>query len=1017
MKKFFIYAILLYTIIFKGSIYAQNPRLIGGTQIDISEAPYQVSIIRNGRHDCGGSILNSEWILTACHCVDNNIPLNSISVHAGSTNWKNLNEGQLRSVDQIILNNDFNGNVWHGSDLALLHLSTPLCFNAKVRPIVYATFDITTLSDIAPGVEARLTGWGWDTDGNLHDILEELFLPIMSDNDANGAFGNVLCEDIQINDPIDETQIAFNGAPIESSLGSGDSGGPATIDINGNKVLIGVCSWGQCHPDRQFFPSVYADVRALSNFIGANITIPECKGYCVNVEGNEIWDATNIFELYESFDISGNLTINNATIHMVPGGKINILSGGSLLLNNSTITGCNDNFWDGIAIKNIAYNDPSPSLTLNNGSKIEKAYDAIKLENVSNPPSFVFTGDSKLINNNKAISIFNSSTFIMPITISNCNFENNGNSFHIFKSKGIVIANCNFTNGVNEIVLQQSNNISFEGNNFKSKRKAIIAEYKNENVTIANNTFSNIHYEVNGTKQGAGIFASDSKLNITGGNNFIDCDFGVKADASFGNYSDVIIENDNYFNLCGSAIDIAGISGTEGARIINNVFEDNNNAINADGENHFDIAQNLIANSSEGIKIATSGDHNINSINCNDLENYQTGMEIVFRNNFTSFLGNLFSYSQGMDVLLFDTDIEDNIGDITHPAFNIFSSSFENAGIFTDYWFFPTDPFNYYLPSVANPIPNTDPLHIPPEWEINALQNQEPQDCTMPPSGQVDKSTVIEWMTVYCQLLARYKNNPSIALKREIEIVKKRLIRYYNYIYKNWPSINIEALLKWMCDNWFKQKKLYNLYITTGQCSKADSLLNTLELSLREPCGRNTIDSLERIEKQSFLAIQRIGLKYHCSTVKDSTVFTQSDIDILFTEGNKMLPESAFARALYYYATGRILVPDRQSYRAGIQPQLVTLETDYDYSVGFNIYPNPASDMITIQSNEKSDFHGYIKLVNIFGKLLHMEKIKESGTNTIDLRSLSINDGMYIISIEDNNNKVIESKKILIVRK
>lgn len=714
--------------------------------------------------------------------------------------------------------------------------------------------------------------------------------------------------------------------------------------------------------------------------------------------------------------VKGVFWLENSELLMEEGGKIIMTPGSTLHLINSKITVC-ENYWDGIEIKNMSSIDPNPNIILEDGSEIEKAYDAIKIENVQNNPAIQFSEESKLANNNKAFTIINYSPDNLPFSISSGIFDNNGNSFHILNSNNISINNNNFTGGVNEVYIQGSNDITLNWNQFnQSKRKGIIAEYKCENITISNNTFSNIHREIDGIKQGVGIYSVDSKLNITGGNNFIDCDFGVKADASFGNYSDVVVENDNYFNLCGTGIDLAGISGSDGARINNNVFEDNNIAVNADGENHFDIAENLIAKSSEGIKIATSGDHDINSINCNDLENYQTGLEIVFRNNFTSFLGNLFSYSQGMDVLLFDSDIEDNIGDITHPAFNIFSFSPDNAGIFTDYWLFPTDPFNYYLPTVENPIPNTDPLHIPPEWGKNALQNNPPEYCIMPPLGQVNKSTIEEWMTVYCQLLARYKNNPTLALKREIEIVKKRLIRYYYYIYKNWPWVNIEQLLKWMCDNWFKQKKLYNLYVTTGQCFKADSLLNAIELSLREPCGRNTLDSLERIDKQAFLTIQRIGLKYHCSPVKDSSVFIQSDIDILFAEGNKSLSESAFARALYYYATGNILVPERQSYRARMLPKLIADETDYDAS-SFDIYPNPASDMLTIQSIEKADFHGFIKLVNIFGKLLHVEKIHDSGTNTIDLGALSINDGIYIISIEDDNKKVIETKKILIARK
>lgn len=46
-----------------------SERIVGGTDAEPGDAPYQVSLQVRGRHNCGGSILNANWILTAAHCV------------------------------------------------------------------------------------------------------------------------------------------------------------------------------------------------------------------------------------------------------------------------------------------------------------------------------------------------------------------------------------------------------------------------------------------------------------------------------------------------------------------------------------------------------------------------------------------------------------------------------------------------------------------------------------------------------------------------------------------------------------------------------------------------------------------------------------------------------------------------------------------------------------------------------------------------------------------------------------
>ena len=42
--------------------------IIGGVPANIRDFPWQIRILENGSHLCGGSILSEWWILTAAHC-------------------------------------------------------------------------------------------------------------------------------------------------------------------------------------------------------------------------------------------------------------------------------------------------------------------------------------------------------------------------------------------------------------------------------------------------------------------------------------------------------------------------------------------------------------------------------------------------------------------------------------------------------------------------------------------------------------------------------------------------------------------------------------------------------------------------------------------------------------------------------------------------------------------------------------------------------------------------------------
>lgn len=75
--------------------YTIQPRIIDGEKAKAGQFPYYAYLSitssdpRKGSA-CGASIINSEWILTAAHCLQN---ARSVDVHLGEHHLKNLKPG------------------------------------------------------------------------------------------------------------------------------------------------------------------------------------------------------------------------------------------------------------------------------------------------------------------------------------------------------------------------------------------------------------------------------------------------------------------------------------------------------------------------------------------------------------------------------------------------------------------------------------------------------------------------------------------------------------------------------------------------------------------------------------------------------------------------------------------------------------------------------------------------------------------------------------------------------------
>ena len=498
-------------------------------------------------------------------------------------------------------------------------------------------------------------------------------------------------------------------------------------------------------------------------------------------------------------------------------------------------------------------------------------------------------------------------------------------------------------------------------------------------------------------------------------NRFYNCNTGVLAMDAYSN-SDFKIVDQNYFGACGTAIDVSGIDYGRGFEIRDNILEYNEFAIFAQGSNKFNVESNELYTNDFNINIGRSGDYE-NKIGCNEISNSWNGLQIHYDNEMTSFIGNDFLDLSDMDVILRSATINLNIGDKDYPAMNSFGSNSEDIKNWN------TDEFTYWIPK--NAPDNLDPDGIPDDWKDESYYSTN-GECGLPYDTPVDvnNETVKEWKEQFCYYWNVYRYHPDNKLFKEMYYKYKRLLgRYYTNYYAKAEGVDIMwdiiiSYLKNVCDHYYFQKRLYSVYLKTGDCFRADSVLNAIELSLAEPVLHNRVDSLDREMKRSFVNIQRIVSRYTCAKRDDSQrasfEFSQDEINTLYQEAQKTLPESGYARALYFIATKDLLpnvdyvMPEEQT------AQQASSSKDVIDANTFNVYPNPAKEMIFVEYNVEHNINAKLKMYDIYGKKMIEKTVVLNSNNTLNLDVSNFKTGVYMLTITDDTGNVLKNEKILI---
>jgi secreted trypsin-like serine protease len=229
--------------------------IVGGKPVnDIKDAHWQVALMSGTFQFCGGSLIATNWVLTAAHCVDNGIVQKDpkrLDVLAGTLN---KTTGGVRSnVDKMFVNPKWTQtDKQFDFDATLLKLKTPV---TVVQPIDV----IAPNGTLATGVNIMVSGWGATSEGGpASDILRFVLVPVVSTTDCNKPESY----DGRITDQM------FCAGAREGGLDScqGDSGGPVMSVVGGNEQLVGVVSWGfGCARALKY--GVYTRVSAVSQWI------------------------------------------------------------------------------------------------------------------------------------------------------------------------------------------------------------------------------------------------------------------------------------------------------------------------------------------------------------------------------------------------------------------------------------------------------------------------------------------------------------------------------------------------------------------------------------------------------------------------------------------------------------------------------------------------------------------------------------------------------------------------------
>ncbi|EIJ42100.1 secreted trypsin-like serine protease [Beggiatoa alba B18LD] len=294
-------------------------RVIGGSTAAMGQYPWMVLITyKNDKlFSCGGTLIASDWVLTAAHCThDENTKISykasDLTVAIAENNLTVTAIAQVqRPIRQIILSPQYNfDSLFPQADFALLQLQTPM---TTVTPVHLV--DAYTLLDEV-GMVATVVGWGQPTQNSYpsySEVLKQANVPIISTDICN--------EPRSYNGYIKDFMLCAGYAQGGIDACVGDSGGGLVINTATGWQQLGIVSFGNGCAQPNYY-GIYTRIASYLSFIQSQIctTFPESPKLIVSYAdgiATAIWDTVAGADGYNLYFAPYSYPMDNRTLEHI----------------------------------------------------------------------------------------------------------------------------------------------------------------------------------------------------------------------------------------------------------------------------------------------------------------------------------------------------------------------------------------------------------------------------------------------------------------------------------------------------------------------------------------------------------------------------------------------------------------------------------------------------------------------------------------------------------------------------
>ncbi|GFH49330.1 hypothetical protein CTEN210_05806 [Chaetoceros tenuissimus] len=236
--------------------------IMNGDDVGLYEYPWFVQL-EDSRGYCSASLIAPEYVLTAAHCVDQQIKRgNPKSIDPATLTLKVGFIGKSKafkekfSASEIIIYTKWNGDIHKGGDIAIIKING----KSKVTPAtVYPKFMLRSGLYNWKKSDLKIIGSGRNEVGQIPDTVQDLDVKVISRWTHYRKYGWP---------SYSKNVVAVVGEKKNSGACSGDSGGPL-FDPRAN-AIHGVTSYGKATKDGSCstkHPSYYTMTEKYIDFI------------------------------------------------------------------------------------------------------------------------------------------------------------------------------------------------------------------------------------------------------------------------------------------------------------------------------------------------------------------------------------------------------------------------------------------------------------------------------------------------------------------------------------------------------------------------------------------------------------------------------------------------------------------------------------------------------------------------------------------------------------------------------